>query len=94
MAVLTGPVVLGSGGGSGLPRWAVLSFQNVTTGDTFDCASLTQIAPFVTVTDAYTAPMSNRTATKAVSTIATNTNVTLVGTGIARDVCLLFVAGE
>ena len=93
MAVLTGPVVQANGTASGV-RWAVLSFQNVTTGDTFDCASLTQIAPFVTVTDAYTAPMSNRTATKAVSTIATNTNVTLVGTGIARDACLLFVMGE
>jgi len=94
MAVLTSPTVLASGGGSGSPRWAVLAFQNVTTADTFDCASLTQIPPFVTVTDAYTAATSNRTATKAVSTIATNTNVTLVGTGIARDSCLLFVAGE
>lgn len=94
MAVLTNPSVLATGGGSGVPRWAVLGFQNVTTADTFDCASLTAIPPFVTVTDAYTAPTSNRTATKAVSTIASNTNVTLVGTGIARDSCLLFVMGE
>jgi hypothetical protein len=94
MAVLTGPVVLASGGGSGTPRWAVLAFQNVTTADTFDCSTLTAIPPFVTVTDAYTAPTSNRTATKAVSTIATNTVVSLIGTGIARDSCLLFIMGE
>ena len=94
MAVLTNPVVLASGGGSGTPRWAVLSFQNVTTADTFDCATLTQIPPFVTVTHAFTAPTSNRTATPAVSTIASNTNVSLVGTGIARDSCLLFIMGE
>ena len=94
MAVLTGPVVLASGGGSGGARWAVLSFQNVTAADTFDCSTLTTIAPFVTVTHAFTAPMSNRTATPAVSTIASNTIVTLVGIGIARDACLLFVMGE
>jgi hypothetical protein len=95
MAVLTGPTILATGGStSGGPRWAVLGFQNVTTADTFDCASLTAIAPFVTVTHAFTAPMSNRTATAAVGTIATNTNVSLLGTGVARDAVVLFVMGE
>lgn len=92
MAVLTSPVVLASGGGSGAPRWVVLSFQNVTTGDTFDLSTLA--LPFVSVTHAFTAPTSNRTATPAVSTIATNTVVSLIGTGIARDSCLLFAVGE
>jgi len=94
MAVLTGPTVLASGGGQGGARWAVLGFQNVTAGDTFDCASLTQIPPFQTVTGAWAYPLSNRTATSTVGTIATNTNVTLAGTGIARDACVLCVVGE
>jgi len=94
MAVLTSPQVLASGGGSGGPRWCVLAFQNVTTADTFDLSTLNQIPPFVTVTHAFTAPMSNRTATAAVGTIASNTNVSLVGTGIARDAVVLFAMGE
>ena len=95
MAVLTNPVVVASSdAGLGRPRWAVLSFQNVTAADTFDCASLTQIPPFVTVTAGLAYPTSNRTATATVCTIATNTNVSLLGTGIARDACLLFVVGE
>ncbi len=51
-AVLTGPGVIASGGGAGQPRWAILSFQKVTTGDTFDMSTLTAIAPFISVTAA------------------------------------------
>jgi len=94
MAALTGPNIVASGGGSGSPRWCVLGFPNVTTADTFDLSTLTAISPFVTVTHAFTAPTSNRTATPAVGTIASNTIVSLLGTGIARDSCLLFAMGE
>lgn len=94
MAVLTNPIIQASGGGGGLSRWAVLSFQNVTTGDTFDCASLTQIPPFVTVTAALGVAASNRAATVTLGTIATNTNVTILGASMARDSVVLFVLGE
>jgi hypothetical protein len=94
MAALTGPIIQASGGGGGGPRWAVLSFQNVTTGDTFDCASLTQIPPFVTVTSALGVAGSNRAATTTLGTIAANTNVTILGASMARDSVLLFVVGE
>lgn len=93
MAVLTGPVVVGNGGGGGQPRWALLAFQRVTAADTFDMATLQQIAPFVTVTHAMFAATSNRTATPTVATIA-GTVVTVAGTGIANDSGLLFVVGE
>lgn len=93
MAALTGPVVLASGGGSGQPRYALLSFQRVTAADTFDMSTLTQIAPFVTVTAALFVATSNRTATTTLATIA-GTVVTVVGTGIANDAGLLFVLGE
>lgn len=93
MAVLTNPGVVASGGGAGQPRWAILSFQKVTAADTFDVSTLTSIAPFVTVTDAYFANLSNRTSTKAVSTIV-GTVVTVVGAGIAADAGHLYVVGE
>ena len=93
MAVLTGPGVIASGGGAGQPRWAVLSFQKVTTGDTFDMSTLTSIAPFTTVTAALFVATSNRTATTTLGTIA-GTVVTLLGVGIAADSGYLFVIGE
>lgn len=92
MAVLSGPVVLASGGGQGAMRWAVLSFQKVSAGDTFDMSTLTAIAPFTTVFTALCVATSNRAETFAVSTAA-GTNVTIVGTGISSDAVLLFVAG-
>lgn len=92
MAVLTSPVVQAQGGGGGAPRWAVLSFQKVTAADTFDCSTLP--APFVTVTSALFVATSNRTATTTLATIASQTNVTVVGTGIAADAGVLFVVGE
>lgn len=94
MAVLTNPGIVASGGGSGQTRWALLSFQKVTTADTFDCATLTNIAPFNVVSAGIFLSTSNRTATATVSTIATSTNVSLLGTGIANDAGLLFVIGE
>ncbi len=94
MAVLTGPGVVASGGGGGSTRWALLSFQKVTTGDTFDCATLTSIAPFNVVSAGCFLSTSNRTATATVCTIASSTNVSLLGTGIAADAGLLFVIGE
>jgi hypothetical protein len=93
MAALTGPIVLASGGGSGQPRWCVLSFQKVTAADTFDLSTLTGIAPFTTVTAALFVALSNRTATTTLCTIATPV-VTVVGAGIAADAGLLFVVGE
>jgi formate hydrogenlyase subunit 3/multisubunit Na+/H+ antiporter MnhD subunit len=93
MAALTGPAVLASGGGSGAPRWAVLSFQKVTAADTFDASTLTSIAPFVTVTAAVFCAESNRTATTTLSTMA-GTVITVLGTGIAADAGLLWVFGE
>ncbi len=93
MAVLTNPTVLASGGGSGSPRWAVLSFQRVTAADTFDLSLLTTIAAFSAVTHAFFAAESNRTATPTLATIA-GTVVTVVGAGIANDSGLLFVVGE
>ena len=94
MAVLTNPGVVASGGGSGQPRWALLSFQKVTTADTFDASTLTTIAPFNVVTAGDFISTSNRTATNTVCTIATNTVVSLLGTGIAADAGLLFIVGE
>lgn len=93
MAALTGPVVVASGGGAGAPRWCVLSFQRVTAGDTFDLGTLAQIAPFVTLTAALFVPLSNRTATTTLCTIAT-TVATVVGTGIANDSGILLAVGE
>lgn len=93
MAVLTGPVIQASGGGGGQPRWCVLSFQRVTAADTFDLATLSQIAPFVTVTSALFVALSNRTATPTLATIA-GTVATVAGAGIANDAGLLFVVGE
>jgi hypothetical protein len=93
MAVLTGPVIAGNGGGGGSPRWVVLSFQKVTAADTFDLSTLTQIAPFVTVTAALFVATSNRTATTTLCTLA-GTVATVVGTGIANDSGYLFVLGE
>lgn len=94
MAVLTSPAVQASGGGSGTPRWAVLGFQRVSAADTFDCSTLSTIPPFVTVTAALFVATSNRTATTTLGTIASNTNVTINGTGVAADAGLLFVVGE
>lgn len=94
MAVLTGPIVLAYGGGSGVPRWCILSFQKVSANDTFDLAGLTSIPPFTTVTSALFVATSNRTATTTLCTIATNTNVTMLGTGVAADSGLLFAVGE
>lgn len=94
MAVLTAPSVLAAGGGSGQPRWALLAFQKVTAADTFDCATLTAIAPFNVVTAGDFIATSNRTATNTVCTIAASTNVSLLGAGIAADAGILFVVGE
>lgn len=93
MAALTNPGVIASGGGAGQARWAILSFQKVTAADTFDVSTLTSIAPFVTVTDAYFANMSDRATTRAVSTFV-GTVITVVGTGIAADAGHLYVVGE
>jgi hypothetical protein len=93
MAALTGPTVLAYGGGSGTPRWCVLSFQRVTAADTFDLSTLTAIPAFVTLTSAVFVATSNRTATTTLCTIAT-TVATVVGTGIANDSGLLFALGE
>jgi hypothetical protein len=93
MAALTGPVVLAAGGGSGSPRYVLLSFQKVTAADTYDLSTLTGIAPFVSVTSALFVATSNRTATTTLGTIA-GTTVTVVGTGIAADAGLLFAVGE
>lgn len=93
MAALTGPTVLAYGGGSGQPRWAVLSFQKVTAADTYDISTLTGIPPFNTVTSALFVATSNRTATTTLATIA-GTVITVVGAGIAADAGLLFVLGE
>jgi hypothetical protein len=93
MAVLTGPVVLASGGGNGGPRWIVLAFQRVTAADTFDLSTLTGIAPFVTLTAALFVATSNRTATTTLCTLA-GTTATVVGTGISNDSGLLFALGE
>jgi hypothetical protein len=93
LAALTGPVVQASGGGGGTPRWVVLSFQRVTAADTFDLSTLTNIAPFVTLTAALFVATSNRTATTTLCTLA-GTVATVVGTGIANDAGLLFALGE
>jgi len=93
MAALTGPVVVATAGGSGSPRVALLSFQKVTAADTFDMSTLTNVAPFVTVTSALFVATSNRTATTTLATIS-GTVVTVVGTGIAADAGYLFVVGE
>lgn len=94
MAVLTGPTVIASGGGSGAPRWIVLGFQKVTAADTFDLATLTNPAAFSVVTSAVFVATSNRTATTTLSTIASSTNVSMLGTGVAADAGLLFAVGE
>ena len=93
MAALTGPIVQASGGGGGQPRWVVLSFQKVTAADTFDLSTLTQIAPFVSLTSALFVATSNRTATTTLCTLA-GTTATVVGTGIAADAGYLFAVGE
>lgn len=92
MAVLANPVVSASGGTPD-SRWAVLTFRNVTVGDTFDLGTLTAISPFVKVYAALFQATTNRTETTALATIA-GTVVTVVGTGIAADGGLLFVVGE
>lgn len=97
MAVLTSPTIkYDSGAGGGTPRCMVVSFQNVTTADTWDAASAmpSGVAPFTTVTAALAVATSNRTATTTLCTIATNTNISLLGTGIARDSVFLFLVGE
>jgi len=93
MSALTNPAVLASGGGAGQPRWAVLAFQKVTAADTYDCSTLTTIAPFATVTAALFVATSNRTATTTLCTLASPV-VTVVGAGIAADAGYLFVVGE
>ena len=94
MAALTNPGVVCAGGGAGQPRYALLSFQKVTTADTFDASTLTAIAPFNVVTAGDFISTSNRTATNTVCTIASSTIVSLLGTGIAADAGLLFIVGE
>lgn len=93
MAVLTNPTVLGSGGGGGSPRWAVLAFQKVTAADTFDLSTLPTPGAFVTLTSALFVAASNRTATTTLCTVAT-TVATVVGTGVANDAGYLFAVGE
>jgi hypothetical protein len=92
MAALTGPVVLAQGGGSGQPRWALLAFQKVTTADTFDASTLA--TPFSVVTGGTFFATSNRTETVTVSTIASSTIVSLLGTGVAADSGILAIVGE
>ena len=92
MAALTGPVVQAYGGGGGQPRWAVMSFQKVTAGDTFDMSTLAAIAPFQTVITGEAVAVSNRTETFALAGVA-GTVVTLAGTGIANDSVDLWVVG-
>jgi hypothetical protein len=92
MAALTNPVIQGQGGGSGSPRWVVLSFQKVTAADTYDLSTLSP-GPFTTVTSALFVATSNRTATTTLCTIA-SPSVTVVGTGIAADSGVLFAVGE
>jgi hypothetical protein len=94
MAALTAAQanVLASDTGPG-PRWAVIDFQRVTAGDTFDASTLTAIPAFSTVTAALFYATSNRTETTALCTLA-GTTATVVGTGIANDSGLLFLVGE
>lgn len=93
MAALTGPTILYQDPPSqGKQRVALVSFPNVTAADTFDASTL-QI-PFLTVTAAFGAALSNRTETYALGTIASNTVITINGTGIARDAVVLFIVGE
>jgi hypothetical protein len=94
MAVLTNPGVIASGGGTGQPRWALLSFQKVTAADTYDATTLTTIAPFAVVTSALFVATSNRTATTALATGTPGTTLTVVGTGIANDAGYFFLVGE
>jgi hypothetical protein len=94
LAALTSPGVLASGGGSGEPRYALLSFPKVTAADTFDASTLTTIAAFNVVTAGDFISTSNRTATNTVCTIATQTIVSMLGTGIAADAGILFIVGE
>lgn len=93
MAALTGPVIVGSGGGIGSPKWVALAFQKVTAADTFDLSTLPSPFPFVTLTAALFVATSNRTATTTLCTIAT-TVATVVGTGIANDSGIMFALGE
>lgn len=94
MAALTGPVVLAQGGGQGGPRWAVLGFPNVTAADTFDASTLTQIPPFVTVTNAVAFASAGPAVTAALATVASNTVITINGTGMLRNSVWLFIVGE
>jgi len=94
MAVLTNPIPVSAGGTSdGSLRWAVVAFKNVTAADTYDFANLPNNA-FVKVLFAMFFPSTNRAATGTASTIATNTNVSMVGAGIAGDSGYCFVLGE
>ena len=93
MAALTNPTVLASGGGGGQPRWAVLAFQKVTAADTFDLSTLTNPAPYTTLTSAVFVATSNRTATTTLCTVAT-TVATVLGAGVANDAGILFAVGE
>lgn len=92
MAVLSGPAVLASAGGSGAARWAVLSFQKASAADTFDCSTLTAIAPFSTVYGAIAIAATNRTETITIAGVS-GTVVTVAGTGISNDAILMFVVG-
>ena len=93
MAALTNPTILGSGGGSGLPRWAVLAFPKVTAGDTYDVGTLSGVAAFQTVWTALGSATSSRNVTTALASIA-GTVVTINGTGMSADAVLLWVTGE
>jgi hypothetical protein len=94
VAVLTNPVLLNSGGGSGNPRYVVLGFQKVTAADTYDLSTLSGISPaFQTVTSALFVATSNRTATTTLATFV-GTVITVVGTGIAADAGWLWAVGE
>jgi hypothetical protein len=96
MALLTAGALLGSGGGSGAPRWAAIGLQKVTTADTYDMGTGTlpgSLSLFTSVTSALFVATSNRTATTTLGTIA-GTVVTMLGAGIAADSGILFVVGE
>jgi hypothetical protein len=94
LAALTGPTVLGSGGGGGETRWALLQFQKVTAADSFDCSTLTTIAAFQVVSAGCFLSTSNRTAVATVSTISAQTVVAMLGSGVAADAGVLLVIGE
>lgn len=93
MAVLTGGTVLyQSPPSQGAARVALVAFPNVTAADTFDAATLP--TPFVTVTAALAVALSGPAVTTTLATIASNTVISAVGAGMARNSVVFFIVGE